>query len=77
VEASLAVLGYGPAPGVELIPYFLALLGWVALAFASVLLSPFAALLRRLRGRRGGAEAAPKGQPEAPQPPPADRGEGP
>jgi len=40
---------YGPAPGVELIPYFLGLAAWVGMAFLAVLLAPFSALLRRLR----------------------------
>jgi hypothetical protein len=46
------LLAYGPAPGVELIPYFLGLAAWAGLAFLAVLLSPFSALLRRLRGTR-------------------------
>jgi hypothetical protein len=62
------LLAYGPAPGVELIPYFLGLLAWVGLTLASVLLSPISALLRRLRGGRRAppAEAAsdPKTAPE-------------
>jgi hypothetical protein len=41
---------YGPAPGVELIPYFLGLAAWVGMAFLAILLAPFSALLRRLRG---------------------------
>lgn len=43
---------YGPAPGVELIPYFLGLAAWVGMAFLAVLLAPFSALLRRLRGNK-------------------------
>ena len=43
---------YGPAPGVELIPYFLGLAAWVGMAFLAVLLAPFSALLRRLRGKK-------------------------
>jgi len=43
------VLAYGPAPGLELIPYFLGLLAWAGLALAAVLLSPISGLLRRLR----------------------------
>ena len=57
LSGSLSVLGlfaYGPAPGVELIPYFLALLGWVVLALGAILLSPLTALLRLLRRRRAG-----------------------
>jgi hypothetical protein len=47
------LLAYGPAPGMELIPYFLALLGWVGLAFAAIVMAPLSALLRRLRRARG------------------------
>lgn len=43
---------YGPAPGVELIPYFLGLAAWVGMAFLAILLAPFSALLRRLRGKK-------------------------
>lgn len=44
-----SLLAYGPAPGMEFIPYFLGLAAWAGLAFLSVLLSPFTALIRRLR----------------------------
>jgi hypothetical protein len=44
------LLAYGPAPGVELIPYFLSLLAWVGLAFLAILLRPIVALVRWLRG---------------------------
>ncbi len=50
-------MAYGPMPGLELIPYFLALAGWVALAFAGILWSPVAALFRRLRRRTPCARA--------------------
>jgi hypothetical protein len=50
------LLAYGPAPGMELIPYFLALLGWVGLAFFAILMAPLSALLRRIR-RNGGRRA--------------------
>jgi hypothetical protein len=53
------VLAYGPAPGVELIPYFLGMVAWVGLAFATVLLWPFAALLRRFRRARRAPEPHP------------------
>lgn len=43
---------YGPVPGIEFIPYFLGLAAWAGLAFLAVLLSPFSALLRRLRGNK-------------------------
>jgi hypothetical protein len=49
----------------ELIPYFLALLAWVGLAVLSILLSPFTALLRRLRRGR----AAPPTEPPASETP--------
>ena len=56
------LFAYGPIPGVELIPYFLALLAWVGLAFASILLSPITALLRRLRRARGSRQAEPEAE---------------
>lgn len=43
---------YGPAPGVELIPYFLGLAAWVGMAFLAILWAPISALLRRLRGTK-------------------------
>ena len=51
------VLAYGPAPGLELIPYFLGLLAWAGLAIGAVLLSPISALLRRLRRSKEAPEA--------------------
>ncbi|HEV3143669.1 MAG TPA: hypothetical protein VGZ47_07295 [Gemmataceae bacterium] len=55
---NLFVLAYGPVPGMELVPYFLALLAWAALAIISIFLSPITALLRRLRkGKNVAAEA--------------------
>jgi hypothetical protein len=59
------VLAYGPAPGMELIPYFLALLAWVAMALAGVLLWPISGLLRRLRRGQGAPPAEPKTEPTA------------
>lgn len=56
-----ALLAYGPAPGVELIPYFLGLVAWVGLAFVAFLLAPFSALLRWLRGDKG-KKAMPKNE---------------
>jgi hypothetical protein len=55
----------------ELIPYFLAMLAWAGLAVLGILLSPFSALVRRLRGRRPAA-AGPAAEPAAapaPEPP--------
>jgi hypothetical protein len=60
---SAHLLAYGPAPGVELIPYFLGLLGWVGLAFATVLLWPLSALLRRFRRSSRAGEAEPSNEP--------------
>jgi hypothetical protein len=63
---------YGPAPGVELIPYFLGLLAWAGLALSAIFLSPITALLRRLRRGRAPSEAQPKPEPtgaSAPEPP--------
>ena len=58
------VLAYGPAPGVELIPYFLGLLAWAGVALSAVLLAPIAALIRRIRGPRA---AVPPEAPTAPE----------
>jgi hypothetical protein len=68
------LLAYGPAPGVELIPYFLALLACAGMALMSVFLSPINAFLRWLRrGRRAG----PAGAPMDPKTAPKQEGEGP
>jgi hypothetical protein len=58
----LSLFAYGPAPGVELIPYFLGLLAWVGLALGAIVLAPLTALLRRLRRALGGQKAEPSGQ---------------
>jgi hypothetical protein len=58
------LLAYGPAPGVELIMYFLGLLTWVGLALISIFLSPIFALLRRLRRGRSAPPAEPKSEPQ-------------
>jgi hypothetical protein len=73
------LFAYGPVPGVELIPYFLALVSWVVLAIGALLLSPFTAIIRRLRRTRATppaeapAETAapPPTEPAAPVPPAA------
>ncbi len=52
VPNSGGLWAYGPAPGVELIPYFLGLAAWMGMAFLAVLWAPFSALLRRLRGNK-------------------------
>jgi hypothetical protein len=63
------VLAYGPGPPVDLIPYFLGLMAWAGLAFVAVFLSPFTALLRRLRRIRGASpqenKSAPTASPES------------
>jgi hypothetical protein len=56
-----ALVAYGPAPGVELIPYFLGLVAWAGLAISALLLSPITALIRRIRGK-GGAVPPPHPQ---------------
>jgi hypothetical protein len=53
------LFAYGPVPGIELIPYFLGLVGWLGLAIVAVFWAPIAALWRRLRGNRSGAAPAP------------------
>ena len=50
------LLAYGPAPGIELIPYFLGLVAWAGLAFSAIFLAPIMALFRRLRKKKGVAE---------------------
>ena len=39
----------GPSAGLELLPYFLALLAWAGAALGAVILWPLSALLRRFR----------------------------
>ncbi len=67
LSAVLGLFAYGPAPGIELIPYFLGLLAWMGLALGAVLLSPLTALLRLFRRGRGAPPPAP---PPASEPPP-------
>lgn len=59
-----SVLAYGPAPGMELIPYFLALVAWVGAAVVGVLLWPISGLLRRLRRGRGDSREVVKSEPK-------------
>ena len=64
------VLAYtGPGVGLELTPYFLGLVAWVALALVAVLLWPAVALIRRLRKPRAepNPELTPAPPPEPPQ----------
>ena len=56
---------YGPAPGMELIPYFLAMLAWAALAIISLFLSPITALVRRLRKGKSKPASEPPKPPDA------------
>ena len=72
-----ALLAYGPAPGVELIPYFLGLLAWAGLAVSAILLAPLTALLRRLRRARGLPPVEPQSKPltAAVPEPPAENGQ--
>jgi hypothetical protein len=56
------LLAYGPAPGMELIPYFMGLAAWAGLAFLAVLLAPFSALLRRLRSAKNTPPPEPKNE---------------
>ena len=60
-----ALFAYGSVPGVELIPYFLALLTWIGLALGALFLSPFTALFRRLRRALGAAPLEAKVEPAA------------
>ena len=59
LPAVFGLFAYGPAPGIELIPYFLGLLAWMGLALGAVLLSPITALLRFFRRGRGAPPPAP------------------
>jgi hypothetical protein len=69
------LFGYGPAPGMELIPYFLALLAWAGLAVLGILFAPIRALVRRIRGKRPEptAETVPPPAPAAPAEGPTER----
>jgi hypothetical protein len=49
---SAPVFAYGPAPGMELFPYFMGLLAWAGLALVTALLWPISALRRRFRTRK-------------------------
>jgi hypothetical protein len=60
------LLAYGPVPGIELIPYFLALLGWIVLAVFGVFFSPIMALIRRIRGVKPPANPDQKSTPPPP-----------
>lgn len=51
--AGEAMAYVGPGTGLEFIPYFMSLLVWAGVAFSAVLLWPFYALVRRIRGTKG------------------------
>jgi hypothetical protein len=64
VLATTAVLfAYGPVPGVELIPYFLALLAWIGLAVGALVRSPVRAAVRLFRRPRAGSADATTTEP--------------
>jgi hypothetical protein len=52
LSISSPLFAYGPVPGVEFLPYFLALFGWIVLAIFGVLFSPVTSLIRRLASRK-------------------------
>jgi hypothetical protein len=64
VAGSGCLFAYGSVPGVELIPYFLALLAWVGMALAAIFLSPFTALIRRLRKTKNPQSPSPQTEVE-------------
>jgi hypothetical protein len=66
------LIAYGPAPGMELIPYFLAMLAWAGLAVLSIVAWPFVKAWRRIRGKRAEAVEMPAAPPAANPPVPAD-----
>jgi hypothetical protein len=53
----------GLGPGQEFLPYFLALLAWVATSLIAVLKWPLLTLFRRLRGVRGTPQEVPEDAP--------------
>jgi hypothetical protein len=63
IASAAPLFAYGPAPGVELIPYFLGLLAWVGLALGGLLLSPLSALLRLFRRTKATPQAGPPSEP--------------
>jgi hypothetical protein len=75
MSGSVSLLAYGSAPGMELIPYFLALLAWVGMAFTAIFLSPIAALVRRLRRGKSAPVTETKNEPVT-TPVPESRGDG-
>ncbi len=59
------LFAYGPVPGVELIPYFLALLAWIGLALAALVRSPVRAVVRLFRHTRTESSGAATAEPPA------------
>jgi hypothetical protein len=66
----------GPAPGPEFFGYAMSLFAWAAAAVAGVLLWPFYALMRRLRGGKDKGEATPAPPTEGAPAPSAPSTEG-
>jgi hypothetical protein len=64
----------GPGPGVEFIGYFMALLAWLGMCFAAVVLWPIYAAVRKIRGRKKPAQEAPQPLDTAPPAEPASAG---
>jgi hypothetical protein len=62
------LFAYGPAPGMEFLPQFLAMAAWIGLAFLAILLAPFSALLRRLRRAKNTPALAPPIEEKTPSP---------
>jgi hypothetical protein len=63
------LLGYvGPGPGLEFVPYFLAMLAWAGAALGAMLLWPISALFRRFQKAppEGNATSSLASQPEPP-----------
>jgi hypothetical protein len=51
------LFAYGPAPQMELIPYFLSLLAWMGLSFGAILLWPISRFLRHFRKAKDAPKA--------------------
>ena len=67
LTGSSGLFAYGPAPGMELIPYLLSLVVFAGFAITSVLLWPITALMRRLRRSKQSPETVsrPAGEGDA------------
>ncbi|HEY7331285.1 MAG TPA: hypothetical protein VH592_26865 [Gemmataceae bacterium] len=76
LPTSFGLWAYGPAPGVELIPYFLGLAAWVGMAFLAILWAPFSALIRRLRGNKNAPVVEAKNEVPAEKTEPRPQGSG-